>query len=200
MTLHAPSRTSFAFRSFTPGRQTTAIPSLQTSSRRIWCPFGAPNPRNPLPGAASSPEVGRRLSPSVYPGRPTSARAPVVRRTSSRGSIPASVRLRRFPRPWRFPPPRARWSVSSTHAPGVLLPAPRCLFPVDGPEDPTSRNSTVCCVPMVRVTRYSGGECSLRRFPVDSAPDSCRNSHPSCEVTAPPPEEGGPASGSLPRS
>jgi hypothetical protein len=38
----------------------------------------------------------------------------------------------------------------------------------------------------------SGGECSLSRVPVDSAPDSCRNSHPNCEVTAPPPEGGGP--------
>jgi hypothetical protein len=143
MTLHAPSRTSFAFPSLAPGRQTTAIPSLQTSSRRIWCPFGAPNPRNPLPGAASSPEVGRRLSPSVYPGRPISARAPMVRRTSSRGSNPAPFRLRRFSRPWRLPPPRARWSVSSTHAPGVLLPAPRCRVPVARPEGLSSRGSSV---------------------------------------------------------
>jgi hypothetical protein len=78
MTLQSPSRTSLASRSVPPGRPTTTVPSLRTSSRRIGCPCSAPSPRNPLPGGACSPGVGRRLSPSVGSGRSSSARAPLV--------------------------------------------------------------------------------------------------------------------------
>jgi hypothetical protein len=78
MTLHSPSRTSSALRSVAPGRSTTTVRSLRPSSCRISRPCGAPSPSNPLPGAVSSPGTGRRLSPMVAPGRPTSARAPVV--------------------------------------------------------------------------------------------------------------------------
>jgi hypothetical protein len=42
--------------------------------------------------------------------------------SSSRGSKPASVRLRRFQRPWRFAPLRASRHVSAGHAPGVRSP------------------------------------------------------------------------------
>jgi hypothetical protein len=103
MTLHAPSRTSSALRSGLPGRQTTAGPSLQTSSRRIGCPFGAPSPRNPLPGTSRSPGIGRRLSPSV---------APVV---------PSRLTLRWTAVPRRGVPTPLRSASAVSHDPGGLL-------------------------------------------------------------------------------
>jgi hypothetical protein len=78
MALHSPSKTSFAVRSAAPGRQTTVGRSHRPSSRRVVRPFGAPSPRNPLPGTVCSSGVGRRLSPSVGSGRPTRAHTPVV--------------------------------------------------------------------------------------------------------------------------
>lgn len=43
--------------------------------------------------------------------------------SSSQASTPASVRLRRFSRPWRFTPLRALRRVSAGHAPGVRVPS-----------------------------------------------------------------------------
>jgi hypothetical protein len=170
-------------RSVPPARSTMTVRSSRSSSRRIWCPFGAPNPRNPLPGASHSPGGGPRLSPLVIPGRPTSARAPVGRRTSSRGSIPASVRLRRFPRPWRLAPPRARWSVSSTHAPGVRFPSPRCLPPVVRSEDLPSRGSSMGCVPRC----VSHGARGARVHSGGSWPTPCRAAAETATRAAEPP-------------
>jgi hypothetical protein len=90
MALHPPSRTSPALRSGSPGRPATASPSFRSSSRGVLHPFDALNPGNPLPGSA-------------LPARLASCRSPGA---SSRGSTLASVRLRRFSRPWRFTPPR----------------------------------------------------------------------------------------------
>jgi hypothetical protein len=91
-----------------------------------------------LPAPATLPARGihfpaRRVPPEPPGGSPRWL-APVVptglaparsRRASSRAPTPASVRLRRFSRPWRLAPPRTRWSLSSTRVPGVrpLLPA-----------------------------------------------------------------------------
>jgi hypothetical protein len=78
MTLPAPSRTSLAIRPAARGRPTMVVPPSRAPSRRIRRPFGAPSPRNPLPGASSSPGAGRRLSPPVGSGRSPSARAETV--------------------------------------------------------------------------------------------------------------------------
>lgn len=70
------------------------------------------------------------------------------RPASSRASKPASFHLRRFPRPWRFSPPRPLWCVSTTHTHGVVvplpwrLPDPKTCALRDGPETWVSRPIT----------------------------------------------------------
>jgi len=65
LTLHSPSRTSHSIRTVARGRWTFTDPLQRSSSRRILRPFGAPSPRNPLPGTVCSPGPGLRLSPPV---------------------------------------------------------------------------------------------------------------------------------------
>jgi hypothetical protein len=65
LTLHSPSRTSLTIRTVARGRRTFADSLPRPSSRRIFRPFGAPSPRNPLPGTVSSPGPGLRFSPPV---------------------------------------------------------------------------------------------------------------------------------------
>jgi hypothetical protein len=185
MTLHAPSRTSSALRSGLPGRPATAAPSFQTSSRRICCPFGAPNPRNPLPGAASPPVPAagsHRRSVPVVPPRLALRWSPyLVAGFQSRSGPPApflttlTVSASSGPvecfihsRPWGSAPgspmPLSGRRVRRPHFPGLVR---------------VMRTK-------VRVTRSSGGERSLRRLLVDSAVDSCRNSHPSVKSRSQP--------------
>ncbi len=68
------------------------------------------------PGRVRGSRPGRL---PVVPPRLTPRR---FHRASSRGTTPASVRLRRFPRPWRLAPPCTLWRISATHTHGVRLP------------------------------------------------------------------------------
>jgi hypothetical protein len=196
LTLHSPSRTSSVFRSVAPGRQATAVRSLRPSSRRFACPYGAPSPRNPLPGTVSSPGAGLRLSP------------PVRLRSShprSRSDGPAVPR-RGLPHPLRS-------ASAVSHDPGgLLLLEPGGVFRPLTPVGFGSRLPAACLrssgprtfLPGARphgphrgtCHAFAGGELSFWRLPVDSAPDSCRSIHPGCEATAPTPEGVVPASGS----
>lgn len=117
MDLRSPSRISKASRSARPLRSTVIEASARPVSRGVRLPFGAPSAGNPHPGAVCSPGVTPvALAPAVVPVVPSRLTPRRVHRASSRGSTPASVRLRRFPRPWRLAPPRALWRISATHA------------------------------------------------------------------------------------
>lgn len=107
MALPSPSRTSLPSSSLLPSLRPTAASSSRTSSRGIYRPSGAPSSRSSLPGLDS-------------PDRVTALR--LTADASSRGSTPASIRLRRFSRPGRFAPPRVLWRISATHAHGVWAP------------------------------------------------------------------------------
>ena len=106
MVLHSPSRTSSVSCPFVRC-DPRIVPSSRTTSREVRRPFNAPNPESPLPGSRPRPgPLGSCLRS----------------RASSRASKPASVRLRRFSRPWRLSPLRALWCVSTTHVLGVVVP------------------------------------------------------------------------------
>jgi hypothetical protein len=108
MALRAPSRTATS---------ASSVPSTRCTTTRC------PSRPSPLGFAAppALPARGIRV-----PDRPSTPRMTPLRfvPTLAAGFHTRVVRLRRFPRPWRFDPPRARWCVSTTHAPGVWLPSP----------------------------------------------------------------------------
>jgi hypothetical protein len=137
MAFRSPVRTSSASRSALPQQPAIAAGSSRPSSRGIRRPFGAPSPGNPLPGTATPP-------------RPKSKRSC---RASSRASTPASVRLRRFPRPWRLAPPRTLRRISTTHAHGVRSPG----SPWNRPDASAKRP----------IRPDAGGEVPRRRLPVE---------------------------------
>jgi hypothetical protein len=86
-----------------------------------------PRPLPPALAAGGWPVVPSRLTPRRF------------RRTSSRGSTPAKIRLRRFSRPWRFAPPRTLWRISATHALEVWCPCSPPICPstlARGPQSP----------------------------------------------------------------
>lgn len=92
---------------------------------RTRCRSGGRPPllrRAPPPVRSTAPSAlpAREVHFPVQPGPWTEVQKSGC--TSSRGSTPASVRLRRFPRPWRFAPSRALWGVSPTHTHGVGSP------------------------------------------------------------------------------
>jgi hypothetical protein len=120
LVLNPPSRISAACPVGRPARLRGVAPCSRPSSLEVARPSDAPSPENPLPGEP----FPSWLSPfgSLL--------------TSSPGSTLASVRLRRFSRPWRLAPLRARWSFSTTHAHGVRAPATPIRCPSSGPLDP----------------------------------------------------------------
>jgi hypothetical protein len=161
--LHAPSRTTLVVPSFALEPVNVPDTALRTYSPEVLRPSDAPSPRSPLPGL----QVPTGSHPA-FSWRPR------------RGiSTPASVRLRRFPRPGRFAPPRTLWPVSATHAPGVGVPAPHCMPVRQRPCDRASRTWGVDC----SCKRLPDGPAFRRAFHATLA----RTTAPAAEATVPVP-------------